>query len=156
VASVLLICHGGLAASLVDIAHMIVGASERAAPISFLPGMGPDDLSQAIDAALGTADERPPVLVLTDLAGGTPARVSAELLRTVRAEVVTGVNLPMLIEVLLADPNISVGHGEDGGKHRDRHRVDVAAQPAAADALVRSLGTGGSWRFPSPTPSPCR
>jgi mannose/fructose-specific phosphotransferase system component IIA len=87
---------------------MIVGANERAAPISFLPGMGPDDLSQAIDAALGTADERPPVLVLTDLAGGTPARVSAELLRTVRAEVVTGVNLPMLIEVLLADPNISV------------------------------------------------
>src|SRR4051794_10022787 len=108
-ASVLVICHGGLATALVDSAHMIVGVSERSVPIAFLAGMGPDDLSRMIDAALGgTADKRPPVLVLTDLAGGTPARVSAELLGAGRAEVVTGVSLPMLIEVLLADSAGSV------------------------------------------------
>ncbi|MGI5213448.1 hypothetical protein [Plantactinospora sp. CA-290183] len=60
--------------------------------------------------------------MLTDLAGGTPARVAATLAAAGRAEVVTGVNLPMLVEVLLADPAqptsqlaaVAVRAGQDG------------------------------------------
>ncbi|MEE6262859.1 PTS sugar transporter subunit IIA [Plantactinospora sonchi] len=116
-------CHGGLATALVDTARMIVGDAGDAVPVAFTPGMGPDDLTEAIEAALRSeAADEPVPLILTDLAGGTPARVAATIAAAGRAEVVTGVNLPMLVEVLLADPAqpasqlaaVAVRAGQDG------------------------------------------
>ena len=98
---ILVVCHGDLAPALVDTARMIVGDAGHVTPIRFTPGMGPDDLTEAVEAALRS--DGPVPLILTDLVGGTPARIAATLTAAGRAETVTGVNLSMLVEVLLSD-----------------------------------------------------
>jgi PTS system mannose-specific IIA component len=100
---VLVVCHGDLAPALVATARMIVGDAGSVTSVRFTPGMGPDDLTEAVEAALRPEADGPVPLILTDLAGGTPARIAATLTAAGRAETVAGVNLPMLVEVLLSD-----------------------------------------------------
>ena len=56
-------------------------------------------MRQSISAALKEADEGAGVLVLTDMFGGTPANISLSILEERHVEVVTGLNLPMLIKL---------------------------------------------------------
>jgi mannose/fructose-specific phosphotransferase system component IIA len=120
--SILVVCHGDLAPALVDTARMIVGDTGRVTPVRFTPGMGPDDLTEAVEAALRPEADGPVPLILTDLVGGTPARIAATLTAAGRAETVTGVNLSMLVEVLLSDQaqpatelaTLAVRAGSDG------------------------------------------
>ena len=104
---VVVITHGHLADGLLDSAAMICGDVDQARAVAFEPGMSPEDLERTVDELLSGVDEDPEVLFLTDLPGGSPARLAATLAAHGRAEAVTGVNLPMLVEVLLA------------AKHRD-------------------------------------
>ncbi|HWL98293.1 MAG TPA: PTS sugar transporter subunit IIA [Nocardioidaceae bacterium] len=104
---VVVLTHGHLAQGLLDSAAMICGQVDQARPVAFEPGMSPEDLERVVEELLADAGDDQRVLFLADLPGGTPAKVAATLAAHGRAEVVTGVNLPMLIEVLLA------------AKHRD-------------------------------------
>jgi PTS system mannose-specific IIA component len=104
---VVIITHGHLAGGLLDSAAMICGQVDHARPVVFEPGMSPEDLERIVEEMLSGVGDDHQVLLLTDLPGGTPARVAATLAAHGRAEAVTGVNLPMLVEVLLA------------AKHRD-------------------------------------
>ena len=58
-----------------------------------------DLIIAAISAALKEADSSEGVLVLTDMFGGTPSNMSLSFLHEHRVEVVTGLNLPMLIRL---------------------------------------------------------
>lgn len=90
---------------------MIVGSAGTASALPFAPGTGAEELAEAVETAVGDlgrqSGDPSAVLILTDLPGGTPSRVAATLAATTGAETVTGVNLPMLAEVLLADPGLS-------------------------------------------------
>lgn len=101
---------------------MIVGSAGTARTVEFPAGMGADELTDVIGAELDALRAQPAgqggVVILTDLPGGTPARVAATIAAaTVAAPdhgspgsevaVVTGVNLPMAAELLLADPGRS-------------------------------------------------
>jgi len=94
---IVVVTHGQLAAELVNAARTIVGELPAVAAVSI--GWS-DDVSAAraaVDLALaevGGGD----VLILTDMFGGTPTNVSLAFLSP-RVEIVTGVNLPMLIKL---------------------------------------------------------
>ncbi len=95
---VLVVSHGRVAEELVQAARTIVGDFPRAAAVSI--GWS-DDMSAgraAIERALREVDAGDGVLVLTDMFGGTPTNVSLPYL-SARVEIVTGVNLPMLIKL---------------------------------------------------------
>jgi mannose PTS system EIIA component len=134
---ILVVCHGDLAAALVDTARMIVGDAGRVTPVRFTPGMGPDDLTEAVEAALRPEADGPVPLILTDLVGGTPARIAATLTAAGRAEIVTGVNLSMLVEVLLSDQAqpatelaaLAVRAGSDGVQDLGRTLRDQGVLP---------------------------
>jgi PTS system mannose-specific IIA component len=94
---IVVVTHGQLAAELVNAARQIVGEIPRIAAVSI--GWA-DDMSvarEAIERALGEVGEAG-VLVLTDMFGGTPTNVTLPFLSE-RVEIVTGVNLPMLIKL---------------------------------------------------------
>ena len=99
---VVVITHGQLATELVNAAEMIVGDLPHFTAVSI--GWHEDvndareDISQAIDRVRSDAG----VLLLTDMFGGTPSNLGMTFLATDQVEVVTGVNLPMLIK--LASP----------------------------------------------------
>jgi mannose PTS system EIIA component len=105
VIGVVVVTHGQLATELVNSAEMIVGDLPHFAAVSIgwhdEVDRARDDIGQAIarvQATATTADEPASVLVLTDMFGGTPANLAVTFV-TPEVEVITGVNLPMLLKL---------------------------------------------------------
>jgi PTS system mannose-specific IIA component len=96
---VVVVTHGQLATELLNAAETIVGELPRFAAVSI--GWH-DDVEQAreeLARAIARLDAPEGVIVLTDMFGGTPSNLAITLLEEGRVEVVTGVNLPMLIKL---------------------------------------------------------
>ena len=64
-----------------------------------------DVAREAIAKAITKVDRRRGVLVLTDMFGGTPSNLGLTFLEAGRVEVITGVNLPMLIKLTRTPPD---------------------------------------------------
>jgi PTS system mannose-specific IIA component len=99
---VVVVSHGQLATELLNAAEMIVGNLPRFAAVSI--GWH-DDVSVArvaIEHAIAKVGAGGRVLLLTDMFGGTPSNLGLSFLEDGRVEVVTGVNLPMLIKLAKA------------------------------------------------------
>jgi PTS system mannose-specific IIA component len=99
VIGVVVVTHGQLATELVNAAEMIVGdlPSFTAVSIGWHDDVNDarEEIAHAIDRVRGDCG----VLVLTDMFGGTPSNLGMTFLATDRVEVITGVNLPMLIKL---------------------------------------------------------
>jgi PTS system mannose-specific IIA component len=98
--AVLVISHGRFAEEIVRAAATIVGTSEALEAISIGWNDDVQDAQRKVEAACARLGKERPVLVLTDMFGGTPTNLALSLLSRGRLEVVTGVNLPMLIKCL--------------------------------------------------------
>jgi PTS system mannose-specific IIA component len=90
--------HGQLAEELLRTAAGIVGSLERCEGISIGAGSSMEEARRQLAEAIGRVDEGQGVLVLTDMFGGTPANLALTFLDD-RIEVVTGVNLPMILKL---------------------------------------------------------
>lgn len=92
-----LVTHAGLAGSLLQSAEMIVGTIECCEQVE----VAPDDRSEGIMSRVVAAVEKVSVdgaIIMTDLFGGTPSNMAMSFLKDGQVEVLTGVNLPMVIE----------------------------------------------------------
>jgi PTS system mannose-specific IIA component len=90
--------HGRLAEELISTAEQIVGKLEAVAACSIEPGASPDDIRDQVKAAVASVDSGDGVIVMADLFGGTPCNQSLSLCGKHDLEVLTGVNLPMLLK----------------------------------------------------------
>ena len=99
---VVVVTHGQLATELVNAAETIVGDLPQFAAVSIgwhdEVNDAREDIAQAIERVRGEEG----VLLLTDMFGGTPSNLAMTFLEKDRLEVITGVNLPILIK--LASP----------------------------------------------------
>jgi len=89
--------HGRLAEEMIRTAEAVVGRLEQVAAVSVV-ATSPDmrgDLKEAIQRV----DQGEGVLLLTDLLGGSPTNLCVSFLTERKVEVVTGVNLPMLLKL---------------------------------------------------------
>ena len=97
---VVVVTHGQLATELVNAAEMIVGDLPRFAAVSIGwhddVGDAREDIAQAIERVRGDGGG---VLLLTDMFGGTPSNLAMTFIEANQIEVITGVNLPMLIKL---------------------------------------------------------
>ena len=91
--------HAGLAQELLRATEMIVGPIEQARAVCIQREDSVEDarsaLAKAIDEVGGDGEG---VLLMTDLFGGTPANLSISFLEPQKIEVLTGVNLPMVLK----------------------------------------------------------
>ena len=96
---VVVVTHGQLATELVNAAEMIVGDLPQFTAVSIgwhdEVNDAREDIAQAIERVRGDGG----VLLLTDMFGGTPTNLGITFLESQRLEVITGVNLPMLIKL---------------------------------------------------------
>lgn len=90
--------HGHLAEELVSTAEQIVGKLPWVATCSIAVGTSPEDIREQMSRAVAAVDNGHGVIVLADLFGGTPCNQGLMLSRQQRLEVLTGVNLPMLLK----------------------------------------------------------
>src|SRR6476660_9026914 len=94
-----IVTHGHLAGELLAAAEMIVGPISHIAAVSI--GWH-DDVEAArneVQRAISSVSQRGGVLLLTDMFGGTPTNIASMFLEEGSIEVVTGVNLPMVIKL---------------------------------------------------------
>lgn len=103
----LLVTHGDLAKALLNSAALIMGEAPLIESYGLYHGDDIDELKDKVKGAIQTLNDQSEgsgVLVLTDLFGGSPSNATARSLfelkdSSVKVECVTGVNLPMLLEV---------------------------------------------------------
>lgn len=96
---VLVITHGNLGSELIKAAELIRGELKSVLSISVNANKGFENLKKEITAAIKKVETGNGVLILTDLFGGTPSNISLSFLREQKIEVVTGVNLPMMLKI---------------------------------------------------------
>lgn len=95
---VVVITHGQLATELVNAAETIVGDLPHFAAVSIGWHEDVQDARDAIAAAIERVQQPGGVLLATDMFGGTPSNLGLTFLKEDAVEIVTGVNLPMLIK----------------------------------------------------------
>ncbi len=128
-----LAAHGDLAPALLESAEMILGQQDGVLTVKLMPSMNLEALEAELSDAIARADQGAGVMVMIDLFGGTPSNAAALCLRSHDCAIVTGVNLPMLLETLLAaDGAESLEELSQAAIHAGRMGiVDVAARFAA-------------------------
>jgi mannose/fructose/sorbose-specific phosphotransferase system IIA component len=124
--------HGDLADAFVSAASMICGQIDDLHAVGLRPDDSPESFTERLSAACGPADD--PLLVLTDLVGGTPHNVAmAVVRRRPSAALISGVNLAVLIEAATSTDALDADTQE---------RLVALGRTALADAasLVASRG----------------
>ena len=96
---VVVVTHGQLATELLNAAEAIVGDLPHFAAVSIGWHDDMDDAREEIRQAIARLQGEGGVLLLTDMFGGTPTNLGLSFVEPDRVEVVTGVNLPMLIKL---------------------------------------------------------
>jgi PTS system mannose-specific IIA component len=96
---VVVVTHGQLATELLNAAETIVGDLPRFAAVSIGWHDDTEDARAEIEQAIGRVEEGAGVLIHTDMFGGTASNLAMSFLSQGKVEVITGVNLPMLIKL---------------------------------------------------------
>ena len=93
--------HGKFSQELVNSAQMVYGEVDNLRVVTFLPGEGQDTLVEKYEAIIADFNADTSVLFLVDLFGGSPYNAAARVVaKRPQDDIVTGVNLPMLLEVM--------------------------------------------------------
>ncbi len=96
---VVLVTHPNLGEEFIRSAELICGKLPFLTNVSIDTRKGVEALREEIARAIKSVDSGRGVLILTDMFGGTPSNMSLAFLSENRVEVVTGLNLPMLIKI---------------------------------------------------------
>lgn len=136
--------HGWAAEQLLKTAEMLLGEQENVGWIDFVPGENAETLIEKYQARLASMDSTQGVLFLVDTWGGSPFNAASRLVvDKPDYEVVAGVNIPMLVEVLMArDDNptfdelvaLAVETGREGVKALKAKAPETPAPAAAVKA----------------------
>jgi len=97
---VILVAHDDFAASIKRVAEYIVGPLPDVVCISVLPEDDIDLKRQEIQKAIRKVGKKSGIVLLTDMFGGTPSNLAISLMEEGKIEVISGMNLPMLVKLL--------------------------------------------------------
>ncbi len=125
---VVIATHGEFGNSLLATLKMVLGEVEGMVSVALASEDSLETFQTKLEKALRTADPQGEgALILVDMLGGTPFNVALRLAQAGKAQVLTGVSLPMLIK--------ASSHRED----KDLQAVVLEVQKAARESVVTSL-----------------
>lgn len=96
---IIIVAHFNLAKEMAKAVELIVGNQELFTHVDIFPNEDMEGIKKKITNAIKSVDGGDGVIILTDMFGGTPSNISLSFLNEGKVEVVTGVNLPMLIKL---------------------------------------------------------
>ena len=120
-----LVAHAGVAGELLAAAEMIVGKLELAQAVGIAPDASAVHVMAEIKEAVAQVSGDG-AIIMTDMFGGTPSNMSISFLEEGRVEVLTGVNLPMLIRFTQDRGRLGVGELALKLKESGRDGISVA------------------------------
>ena len=125
---IVLASHGKFSEELYKSGSMIIGEQEHVKTVTFVPGEGLEDLSDKFENVITGLGKENEFLLLVDLFGGSPFNVASRIaISSDNYELVTGMNLPMYLEL--------VGNAEDISLSE---AVEIASTSGKAGVVVYS------------------
>ena len=125
---VLITTHGNLGNELIHAAASIKGKLKGVMHVCVEQTRGVEELKKEISAAIKKLDKGQGVLILTDLFSGTPSNISLSFMKEGKIEVVTGVNLPMLLKVSDVKEGTSLNEFARFIKEYGKNNISLASE----------------------------
>ncbi len=122
----LIISHCDLGKELLNAAELIVGRLEAADSISITQTTESKEILEEISKKIRSLNQGEGVLVLTDMFGGTPSNLSLSFLNDEKVEVLTGVNLPMVIAVSNDRDRLTLGELGEKAQEAGKRSITLA------------------------------
>ena len=95
--------HANFGSGMTSSVNLIAGEQEAYRYVDFLPTYSTEDLTRELTKALEELKDCDGVIIFTDLMGGTPFNVSAQIGHgKENIRIVAGTNLPMLVEIVMS------------------------------------------------------
>ncbi|MEB5704792.1 PTS mannose transporter subunit IIAB [Pantoea anthophila] len=152
--------HGWAAEQLLKTAEMLLGEQENVGWIDFVPGENAETLIEKYETQLAKLDTTQGVLFLVDTWGGSPFNAASRIVvDKPQYEVIAGVNIPMLVETLMArDDNptldelvaVAVETGREGVKAlkaKEEVPAPAAVKPAAPAQPAKPMAPGDHMKI---------
>ena len=128
-----IVTHGRLAQEFISAMEHVVGPQIAVEALC----IGPDDdmerRRQDILAACGRVEQGQGVVLLTDMFGGTPSNLAISVMDQTRAEVIAGLNLPMLIKLASVRGRVSLEEAVAAAQEAGRKYISVASYVLAGE-----------------------
>ena len=125
---VIVVTHGQLARELILIAEFIIGKVVGIEAVTTDPKMSVDEIKEGISQAIKKVDKGNGVLILTDMFGGTPSNISLSFLEDKKVEILSGVNLPMLLKVATNQEKQSLSEMAEVIKSYGQKNISLASE----------------------------
>lgn len=123
----LIVTHYQLAQEFLRAVELIQGPLDHFRAIGLDPQFAPDEMRTRIEKALQEVDRGDGAVILVDMFGGTPSNLCLSFLEANRVEVVTGLNLPMLVKVASLKEELPVHEIAELAREYGRRNISVAS-----------------------------
>ncbi len=132
---VLITTHGNLGNELIKAAELIKGPLNDISHVSVDQTKDVEEIKKEISNAIKKLDKGRGVLILTDLFGGTPSNISLSFMKEGKVEVLTGVNLPMLLKLSELKEDMSLREFACFIKEYGQKNISLASEILSKKAL---------------------
>ncbi len=125
---IVVVAHGRLAKELVLITEFIIGKVVGIEAVTTDPKMSADEIKEEISRAIKKVDQGEGTLILTDMFGGTPSNISLSFLEEKKVEILSGVNLPMLLKLSTYQSSKSLSEMAEFIKSYGQKSISLASE----------------------------
>lgn len=123
-----IVAHGGLAVEFRQALEHIVGVQQDLETVSI--GAEDDVAQRRLDIleAARRVDSGEGVIILTDMFGGTPSNLAISIMDEAKAEVIAGINLPILVKLVSLRAELPIEQAVSQAREAGRKYIKVASQ----------------------------
>lgn len=140
---IIIVTHGQLARELILITEFITGKVVGIEAVTTDPKMSVDEIKEGISRAVKKVDRGKGVLILTDMFGGTPSNISLSFLEEKKVEILSGVNLPMLLKLSTYQGSKSLSELADFIKSYGQKNISLASEILKGKKEKKAKREGG-------------
>ena len=128
-----IVTHGRLAEEFIFAMEHVVGPQKAVKAICIGPEDDMERRRQDILAACARVESGKGVILLTDMFGGTPSNLAISVMEQTKAEVIAGLNLPMLIKLASVRTRFSLEDAVAAAQEAGRKYISVASYVLAGE-----------------------
>lgn len=125
---VVIVTHCGLGSELINTAEFILGRIPGIIAVTIDAQASADIIRAGVEAGIKKVDQGDGIIILTDMFGGTPSNISLSFLAADQIEVLTGVNLPMIIKLIQSRERLELGELAKTVGEYGRKSINVASE----------------------------
>lgn len=124
----LIVTHCDLGKEFVKAAEFIVGRIEAVGVVSITQTLESKEIHKMIEDKISVLNQGQGVIILTDMFGGTPSNLSLSFLKDEMVEVITGVNLPMVIAIAQNRSDIELSKLAEKAQEAGKMSISLAGK----------------------------